>query len=247
MLAMEDLPNSLMPLPCLSSNVDSLKAELQQLQTNMTRSAVERRSEMEQLRSEIMEKENLINIKNRELESVLMELDETKAKHNTELQRLYDKIQHLETESPLGKSLRDLQKANVVIDVKERLESLKVINVELKEENIKLASRLERAAIKVKSIEAEKKIAEEAERECHELRARVKEMESLFEEQCKLSKKKDGKNIKAEPAKKEKAEKRGFLGKLKRKRGQVPSILYIDPSTPPIEEELLSHIGESVC
>jgi hypothetical protein len=64
-----------------------------------------------------------------------------------------------------------------MLRVRERLEQLKMRNEELHEQNPKLGGRLERAIVKIQSFDAEKKLAEDVERECVSSGRQVNELE----------------------------------------------------------------------
>jgi len=203
--------------------VDSLRSEISQLHSNFSRAATDRRSEMEQMRSDIVEQATLVKERELEIQSLLVELEQVKSKHLDEVNSLQERIKNLEMETPLSRTMRNLQQANIVVDVKERLESLKVTNIQLKEENVKLTSRLERAQIKLRSIDAEQKMNEETGRGCHELRSRGKANKSLRQHQT----------VECDSVGSGSDE-----DSLNRGEGNVPTILYIDPSAPQIDEDL---------
>ena len=110
------------------------------------------------MRSDIVEQATLVKEKELEIQSLLVELEQLKSKHLDEVKSLHERIENLEMETPLSRTMRNLQQANIVVDVKERLESLKVTNIKLKEENVKLTSRLERAQKKLRTIDAGQKL-----------------------------------------------------------------------------------------
>ena len=179
---------------------------------------------MEQMRSDIVEQATLVKEKELEIQSLLVEIEQIKSKNLDEVKSLHERINNLEMETPLSRTMRNLQQANIVVDVKERLESLKVTNIKLKEENVKLTSRLERAQKKLRTIDAGQKLNDEAGRECRELQSRGRANKSLRGHQTVESNSvgSDDENS------------------LRGERN-VPKILYIDPSAPQIDEDLYSH------
>jgi hypothetical protein len=165
------------------------------------------------MRSDFVEQATLVKEKDRKLQSLSIEIEKVRAQHVNEVRGLNDRIKTLEMESPLSRTMRTLQQANIVIEVKERLESLKVTNTKLKEENIKLSRRLERAEITLRSIEAHDGTSEQLEQvgsdsENDSVERKIKRSD------CK-NKFIDGDN-----------------------GDNIPSILYIDSSTQSIDEDL---------
>jgi predicted nuclease with TOPRIM domain len=86
----------------------------------------------------------------------------------------------MEKESPLAKTVAELQNDDRMLEVRERLEQLKARNTTLQEENLKLGGRLERAVIEIQSFEVEKEHAEEMESENTTLRRQMKELETIL-------------------------------------------------------------------
>ena len=174
------------------------------------------------MRSDVVEQATLVKEKELEIQSLLVELEQVKSKHLDEVKSLHERIKNLEMETPLSRTMRNLQQANIVVDVKERLESLKVTNIKLKEENVKLTSRLERAQIKLRSIDAEQKRKDQTGRGCRELRSRGEANQSFRGYQS-VEFDLVGSDVDEDSV---------------RGEGNVPTILYIDPSAPQIHEDL---------
>merc|ERR1711957_773660 len=86
----------------------------------------------------------------------------------------------MELDSPLKKSISELQSSDRMLEVRERLEQLKARNTDLQEENLTLGGRLERAAIQIQTFDVEKQQAEEIDEENAKLRQQLKEYEQLL-------------------------------------------------------------------
>lgn len=160
--------------------VESMRAEMDQLQSGMNHANEKRRGEVEDLQQELMQLEGRSLKQDREITALKMQLEESKLEHKAEVVRLKDVIANMET-NPLAKTMADLQHDDRMLEVRERLEQLKARNTKLQEENLKLGGRLERKVIEVKSLEFEKDRAEEMEQENDTLRRQVKELQSILE------------------------------------------------------------------
>jgi hypothetical protein len=160
--------------------VDSMRAEMDQLQSSMTEATNSRRAEVEELEQEVMATITKSTKQEREVIELKMLLEESKLEHNAEATKLKEFIAEMEKESPLAKAMVNLQNDQRMLMVRERLEQLKMRNEELQEQNLKLGGRLERAIIKIQSFDAEKKNAEDVERECVSLRKQVNELERIL-------------------------------------------------------------------
>jgi len=159
--------------------VESLRSELHQVQVSMRDVTEQRRRDLEELQKELIESKSRAMNQDREYTCLKLKLDECKMEYEKEIERL-------KQESPLSKAMSDLEDTNIMLDVKQRLEQLKVVNIELKEENIKLGAKLERALINIQGLEAENDIASEMEKEYANVRKQLKDLECLLEENVRL-------------------------------------------------------------
>jgi chromosome segregation ATPase len=160
--------------------VDSLRAELDQLQVSMSNAAEQRRQDLHELQLELSEGQSNLQKQSRECIALKARLDDNKIRHDAEVNELKKEINRLQSSSD-ARRIKDLSQMGMMNDVKIRLEQLKETNVELKEQNSRLADRLEMASEKVKIIQAEKEAAIEMEEECADLRRQVKELEAQLE------------------------------------------------------------------
>jgi hypothetical protein len=157
-----------------------MRAEMDQLQSGMGHATEKRRGEVEDLQQEVMQVQSRAKKQEREIMALKMQLEESKLEHKAEAVRLKDVIAKMDTESPLAKTVAELQNDDRMLEVRERLEQLKMRNTSLQEENLKLGGRLERTIIEIKSFELEKQHAEEMEKENDSLRRQVKELETIL-------------------------------------------------------------------
>eukprot|EP00339_Tiarina_fusa_P012716 CAMPEP_0117003322 /NCGR_PEP_ID=MMETSP0472-20121206/4680_1 /TAXON_ID=693140 ORGANISM="Tiarina fusus, Strain LIS" /NCGR_SAMPLE_ID=MMETSP0472 /ASSEMBLY_ACC=CAM_ASM_000603 /LENGTH=1783 /DNA_ID=CAMNT_0004703931 /DNA_START=212 /DNA_END=5560 /DNA_ORIENTATION=+ len=161
--------------------VESMREEMDQLQSGMNHATERRRGEVEDLQQEVMQIEARAMKQEREVVALKMQLEESKLEHKAEVVRLKDVILNMEKESPLARTVAELQNDDRMLEVRERLEQLKMRNTSLQEENLKLGGRLERSIIEIKSFEAEKKHAADMERENSSLRRQVQGLEQLLQ------------------------------------------------------------------
>ena len=159
--------------------VESLQSELDQFQLSMRDVTEQHRRDLEELQKDLIESKSRAMNQDREYTSLKLKLDECKMEYEKE-------IESLKQDSPLSKAMRDLEDTNMMLDVKQRLEQLKVVNIDLKEENIKLGAKLERALINIQGLEAENEIATEMEKEYTNVRKQLKDLECLLEENVRL-------------------------------------------------------------
>jgi outer membrane murein-binding lipoprotein Lpp len=211
--------------------IDSLRTELDQVQLGMRNVSERRRKDLEELQTELIENKLNATKQDRACTALNVKLDECKIEYEEEIVHLSREIEKLRKHSPLSRTMKDLQETNWMLEAKERLEQLKVINVELKEDNIKLSAKLERALIKIHSLKKENAVAVEMEVvECTNLRKQSNEGESLLENNVGKS----TPNINS----------RGKLtGNLRRGKftgsgkTEIPTVLYIDTSET-LEEQM---------
>jgi chromosome segregation ATPase len=160
--------------------VDSMRAEMDQLQSGMEHATKSRRGEVEEMQQEVMQVEARAMRQEREIVQLKILLDENKLQHKAEVVQLKEALAAATDDSPLKKTLSDLQNNDRMLEVRERLEQLKARNTALQEENLKLGGRLERAAIQINAFELEKKHAAEIEEENGKIRQQLKQYEQLL-------------------------------------------------------------------
>eukprot|EP00536_Pseudo-nitzschia_multiseries_P015003 jgi/Psemu1/246519/estExt_Genewise1.C_8010025 len=207
----------------------------------------QRKRELEELQRELIESKSQAMNQDREYTNLKVKLDECKIEHEREIRSLGEEIERLNKDSALSKTVRELQGNNMMLEAKQRLEQLKVVNTELKEDNFELAARLERAIAKIQCLEEETQIAAEMEREYMNVREQLKDLEYLLEENARNENQRSQANVKNSKSQNvpkrfhSKVKGRGtgegskskLLGWGKRK---VPSVLVIDTNETPVEE-----------
>jgi hypothetical protein len=90
-------------------------------------------------------------------------------------------------DSILSMVISDLHNSDRMLEARQQLEQLEARLVVLQEENLNLGGRLERAAIEILSLDAERKHAEEVEKENKKLRRQLREYEDLMTSMCKAN------------------------------------------------------------
>jgi chromosome segregation ATPase len=228
--------------------VENMRSEMDQLQSGMESSTERRREDFEDLQQEMMQIESRAMKQDREIIALKMQLEESKLEHKSEVVRLKDVIVTMEKESPLAKTVAELQRDDKMLEVRERLEQLKMRNTNMQEENLKLGGRLERAIIEIKSFEAERNHSEEMDKENGLLRGQVKELEKILGG----ARKQKQRGAPASPARtaidkennvtsKDKSTKKGSKGSLrglfKRRTHGSDEMIKEEPSVEMIKEE----------
>lgn len=161
--------------------VDTMRSEMDQIQSGMEHATRARRNEVEEMQQEVMQVEGRAMKQEREIVALKMQLEERKLEHKADVVKLKDALaKAMEEDSPLKQRISDLQSSDRMLQVRERLEHLKAKNTGLQEENLVLGGRLERAAIQIKAFELEKEQAREIEEENMKLRNQLKEYEQLL-------------------------------------------------------------------
>ena len=160
--------------------VDTLRAELRQAQLSTRDPSEHRKKDLEDLQLELLESKSSAMNKGRECKFLIHKLDEFKTDHKKETTSLEKEIKRLSNESSLSSENKDLEENKMMLAAKKRLEQLKVVNVELKEDNVKLGTRLEQALTKIQGIAAENRVACETEKECAILKRKVAALESIL-------------------------------------------------------------------
>merc|ERR1712224_901161 len=162
------------------------RSEMDQLQSGMEHATKSRREELEEMQQEVIQVEAKAMKQEREIVALKMQLEERKLEHKADVVKLKDALaKAMEQDSPLKKTISDLQHNDRVLEVRERLEQLKARNTALQEENLNLGGRLERAVIQISASEVEKQQAEEIEEENAKLRQQLKEYEQLLSRSAK--------------------------------------------------------------
>jgi len=171
--------------------VDSLRLELRQVQLSIRNTSELRRKDLEELQKELIETQSNAMNKDRECTYFKAKLDECKIEYEKEFKSLAKDIER-----------KDLHDNNMMLVAKQRLEQLKVVNIELKEDNLKLDAQLERALTKMQNIEAKTDV--EMEKECATLKRKMADLERLLAAKLKLQV--------ADDKKKGKGKKTKFIG-----------------------------------
>lgn len=170
--------------------VETMRSEMDQIQTGMEHATRARRNEVEEMQQEVMQVEGKAMKQEREIVALKMQLEERKLEHKADVVKLKDALaKAMEHDSPLKQTISDLQNNDRMLEVRERLETLKARNTNLQEENLNLGGRLERAAIQIKAFQVEKQQAEEIEEENMKLRNQLKEYEQLLSKSSKAFRK----------------------------------------------------------
>ena len=169
--------------------VDSMRSEMDQIQSGMEYATSVRRNEVEEMQQEVIQVEAKAIKQEREIVALKMQLEERKLEHKADVVKLKDALaKAMEHDSPLKQTIFDLKTNDRMLEVRERLEQLKARNTQLQEENLNLGGRLERAAIQIGAFEVEKQQAQEIEEENLKLRNQLKEYEQLLSRSKKLRK-----------------------------------------------------------
>jgi hypothetical protein len=147
--------------------VDSLRLELRQVELSIRNTSDQRRKDLEELQKELIETQSNAMNKDRECIYLKSKLDECKIEYEKEFKSLAKDIER-----------KDLHDTNMMLVAKQRLEQLKVVNIELKEDNLKLDAQLERALTKMQNIKAKQV---EMEKECATLKKKTSDLECLLD------------------------------------------------------------------
>ncbi len=129
--------------------VVSLRAELRQAERGIQNPSQYRRKELEGLQRELIECKASALAKDREFTYLQDKLHECKIEHEEETEFLEKEIERLNNE-------REVEDNGLMLAAKQRLEQLRVVNVELKEDNEKLGVHLEQALAKIEEMESKK-------------------------------------------------------------------------------------------
>merc|ERR1712238_385590 len=102
-----------------------------------------RRGEVEEMQQEVMHGEAKAMKQEREIVALKMQLEEKKLEHKADVVKLKDALaKAMEQDSPLKKTISDLQNNDRMLEVRERLEQLKARNTDLQEENVNQRQQL---------------------------------------------------------------------------------------------------------
>jgi chromosome segregation ATPase len=160
--------------------VNSLRTELRQVQRSIQSTSQQRRTEVEELQTELIETKSNALDKDRKYISLKAKLDDCRMEYEKETKALSQEIVRLNNESSRSGSKKDLQNTTLMLSAKRRLEQLKVVNIELKDENLKLETDLEQALAKIQTMKAENEDTVDVKKECTSLKKRVADLERLL-------------------------------------------------------------------
>lgn len=160
--------------------VNNMRLEMDQLQRGMVFATERRRGDFEELQDELYHMEQQAMKQEREIANLQMKLEESKLSHRAEVSKFVDLIKKKEQETPIAKSVKDLENDDRLLETRERLESLKKHSTRLQEENLKLGGRLERASIEIQSFAKERQQVNEIEQDNRNLRKQLNEMEKVL-------------------------------------------------------------------
>jgi chromosome segregation ATPase len=125
--------------------VNNMRTEMDHLQNSMENSVARRKDENDEMQQELLVMTATAAKHEREITSLKVEMDAKVMEYQSTITKLEQKIVLLE-KSPIElRNAQDLQMELRVKEVKDRLEKLKWRNTSLKEENINLRERLEKA------------------------------------------------------------------------------------------------------
>ena len=155
--------------------VDSMRSEMDHLQSGMERSSLNRRAEIEEMQQEMMDTASKSQRLEREITALKMALEESRLEHQTEASKLKDIIASLER-TPMKVAVAEHHTERLK-EVKERLENMKWRNTSLQEENLKLRGRLEKAENELKSSRNDKYRTSALEDEINALQDKIDELE----------------------------------------------------------------------
>jgi len=119
-----------------------MRAEMDQLQGNMEKVALERRAEHEEMQQEFMDTQAKATKQEREISSLKMRLEETKLKRKDEAAKLKAKIAVLEEESPLQRNIQLQRDDKRIEELSDEIQHLKWQNNSLSGENENLNKKL---------------------------------------------------------------------------------------------------------
>eukprot|EP00578_Thalassiosira_sp_NH16_P013987 CAMPEP_0181126054 /NCGR_PEP_ID=MMETSP1071-20121207/27402_1 /TAXON_ID=35127 /ORGANISM="Thalassiosira sp., Strain NH16" /LENGTH=1547 /DNA_ID=CAMNT_0023211585 /DNA_START=115 /DNA_END=4758 /DNA_ORIENTATION=- len=126
--------------------VGNMSSEMDQLQNGMEKISVQRRAELEEMQQELMDYTSKATRLEREVMTLSMKLTDKKIKHKGELAKLKDKIESMEADTSMERTVRhdrhdDRQREN---ELEEKNGHLKWLNSSLKDENGKLKDKVEK-------------------------------------------------------------------------------------------------------
>eukprot|EP00980_Cylindrotheca_fusiformis_P020312 scaffold7344_cov145-Cylindrotheca_fusiformis.AAC.10 len=166
-------------LQAQEESVEKMRLEMEHLQKGMVFATERRHGDFEELQDEVFHMEQQSKKQEQEIENLRMKLDESKVAHRAEVSRLTDLVGKMDQGSPIAKTLMESESEDQVLEIRERLESLKKQNTKLQAENLQLRGRLERASKEIQSLAGEKQEVAEIEKDNRKLRYQLNEMEDI--------------------------------------------------------------------
>jgi len=160
--------------------VHNMRQEMNQLQNGVEVNSERRRGDFEELQEEIIVMESKAKRQDRELSGLRMRLEEAQLDHRAEVSQLRDLMRRREQEAPIAKTVTELEQEDRLLEVQERLATLKSHNTKLQEQNLKLNGRLERATIEIQSFSKERGQHLELENDNRHLRKQLSDMERVL-------------------------------------------------------------------
>jgi chromosome segregation ATPase len=160
--------------------VNNMRVEMDQLQRGMVFATERRRGDFEELQDEVYHMEEQAMKQEREIVNLRMKLEDAKLAHRAEVSQLTDLVRRKEQEAPIVKTVMELENEDRMLEVRERLESLKIHNTKLQEANIKLGGRLERASIEIQSFASERQQVTDIEQDNRQLRNQLNDMDQVL-------------------------------------------------------------------
>jgi myosin protein heavy chain len=163
--------------------VGNMRAEMDQLQSSMERTNLNRRSELDEMQQEMLDSSAKTTRQEREITALKIELEEVKLEQEAKVAKLLEKIASMEA-SPLARAVAEQHVDHRLEEVKARLEQMRWHNTSLEQENAKLRSRLGKAETTSKAIEDEMDRIGDLEEEIAFLQGRVNELVKEKEQQA---------------------------------------------------------------
>lgn len=160
--------------------VHNMRREMNRMHNGMQLNSEGGRGDSEELQQELIVMESKAKRQDREISALRVRLEEAQLDHRAEVSQLQDLMRRKEQEAPVAKTVLDLEQADRLLEVQERLVSLKSHNTRLQEQNLKLNGRLERATIEIQSFASERGHMVELEQHNHQLRIQMSDMERVL-------------------------------------------------------------------
>ena len=136
--------------------LDSLRSELGQNQLNLELVIEQHRKDLDQLAKELLESQSTRMNDSQERAQLKAKLEQCKIEHDREIKNLTKEIERVNTELALSRNVREPQVNTMMQEAKRRLEQLKIVNTELKEDNVNLSSQLELSLNQIQRLETQR-------------------------------------------------------------------------------------------